>query len=80
MCHHVAKAIAALLRRRVQVIGFPGCFDNEYAQDMLKALCTHTNVRSGHAVLAHLVRDVWGAELQEAVAASGRPVKNERLA
>jgi altronate hydrolase len=73
--HHVAKAIAAPFSEEgVQVIGFPGCFDNEYAQDMLKALCTHPNV--GAVMLVSLGCEMFrGAELQEAVAASGRPVK-----
>ena len=27
-----------------QLIGFPGCYPNAYAQDMMEALCTHPNV------------------------------------
>lgn len=73
--HHVAKLIAApFAEEGAQVIGFPGCFDNEYAQDMLTALCTHPNV--GAVLLASLGCEMFrGAELQDAIAASGRPVK-----
>lgn len=73
--HHVAKVIAApFVEEGVQVIGFPGCFDNEYAQDMLAALCTHPNV--GGVLLASLGCEMFrGTELQEIIHNSGRPVK-----
>src|SRR5690606_29136860 len=73
--HHVSKLIAApYAENGGQVIGFPGCFDNEYAQDMLAALCTHPNV--GGVLLVSLGCEMFrGAELQEIVHNSGRPVK-----
>lgn len=73
--HHVSQMIAAPhAEDGVQVIGFPGCFDNEYAQDMLAALCTHPNV--GGALLVSLGCEMFrGAELQEIIHKSGRPVK-----
>jgi altronate hydrolase len=73
--HHVARLIATpFAEEGVEVIGFPGCFDNEYAQLMLERLCTHPNV--GAVMLASLGCEMFrGAELQEAIAATGRPVK-----
>ncbi|NRA86500.1 MAG: UxaA family hydrolase [Rhizobiales bacterium] len=45
--HHVAQKIAAnFADDEVQVIGFPGCYPNSYAQNMLQTLCTHPNVGS----------------------------------
>ncbi len=45
--HHVAREIANGFggpESSVEVIGFPGCYPNEYAQRVLTALCTHPNV------------------------------------
>src|SRR3954467_12074895 len=43
--HHVAREIALPLREDgVHVIGFPGCYPNDYAQMMLERLGTHPNV------------------------------------
>jgi len=43
--HHVATKIAAPFEDDdVHVIGFPGCFPNEYAQTVMERLCTHPNV------------------------------------
>jgi len=43
--HHVARAIVAPYDEQgAQIIGFPGCYPNAYAQDMMEALCTHPNV------------------------------------
>jgi len=43
--HHVARAIATpYAEDGAQLIGFPGCYPNAYAQDMMEALCTHPNV------------------------------------
>ena len=51
--HHVAREIAWTYRDRdVHLIGFPGCFPNDYAQRMMEALCTHPNV--GAALLISL--------------------------
>ena len=41
--HTVAEAIAAG-SGDVHVIGFPGCYPNSYAQQMMERLCTHPNV------------------------------------
>ena len=40
----VAEKIASEFDDDVQLIGFPGCYPNEYANNVLKAITTHTNV------------------------------------
>ncbi|MFN8700784.1 MAG: UxaA family hydrolase [Rhodospirillales bacterium] len=71
--HFVAREIAsAFAPQKVQVIGFPGCYPNDYAFAMMRALCTHPNV--GAVALVSLGCegfDRW--ELGSAIAASGRP-------
>ena len=43
--HFVASKIVTEFRGQdVQLIGFPGCFPNEYAAQMMERLCTHPNV------------------------------------
>src|SRR5882724_4399857 len=43
--HHVARRIVDLSDdAQVHLIGFPGCYPNEYALRMMKALATHPNV------------------------------------
>lgn len=73
--HHVAREIAMPLREEgVHVIGFPGCYPNDYAQRMMQGLCTHPNV--GAVLLVSLgceSFDKYG--LERVVRASGRPVK-----
>ncbi len=72
--HHVAREIALPLRDRgVHLIGFPGCYPNDYAARVMTQLVTHPNV--GGVLLVSLGcesfdRYVLGA----AVEASGRPV------
>ena len=56
--HHVAREIVLPFRGRdVHVIGFPGCYPNEYSQRMMEALCTHPNV--GGALLLGLGQTSW---------------------
>jgi altronate hydrolase len=73
--HHVARQIAAGdPSGDTQVIGFPGCFPNPYAQRMMQRLCTHPNV--GAVLLVSLgceSFDKYG--LAAAVRESGRPVR-----
>jgi altronate hydrolase len=73
--HHVAREIALPLREEgVHVIGFPGCYPNDYAQRMMEALCTHPNV--GAVLLVSLGCESFNKYgLERAVRASGRPVK-----
>lgn len=73
--HHVAREIVHPFRGQdVHVIGFPGCFPNPYARQMMERLCTHPNV--GAVLLISLgceSFDKYG--LAHAVRESGRPVK-----
>jgi altronate dehydratase large subunit len=43
--HHVASRIASAFDDDVQVIGFGGCYPNDYAANMLERLCTHPQCR-----------------------------------
>ena len=72
--HHVAREIAYANRRDAHVIGFPGCFPNDYAQKMLEQLCTHPNV--GAVLLVSLGCESFNRiQLETVVRDSGRPVK-----
>lgn len=73
--HHVAREIALPYRRDgVHVIGFPGCFPNDYADDMMRRLCTHPNV--GGALLVSLGCESFDKSgLLAHVRASERPAR-----
>lgn len=73
--HFVASEIVAGFRGRdVQLIGFPGCFPNEYAAQMMARLCTHPNV--GAVLFVSLGCESFDkVRVSAAVEASGRPVK-----
>ena len=73
--HHVARAIATPhVEDGAQLIGFPGCYPNAYAQDMMEALCTHPNV--GAVLLVSLgCEQMNRPKLLEVIEASGRPAK-----
>ncbi len=72
--HHVAREIAAHFRDRdVHLIGFPGCYPNKYALEMMERLCTHPNV--GGALLVSLGCEGFDKRrLARAIESSGRPV------
>lgn len=72
---HVASEIVLPYREAgAQVIGFPGCFPNDYAQKMMERLCTHPNV--GAVLLVSLGCESFNRfQLAEAIAKSGRPVE-----
>ena len=76
--HHVARRIADGPYPgggSVQVVGFPGCYPNDYAQRVLTALCTHPNV--GGCLLVSLGCESFDRRaLSEAVARSGRWVES----
>jgi altronate hydrolase len=75
--HHVAREIAhgAHFEGSVQVVGFPGCFPNDYAERVLTALCTHPNV--GGCLLVSLGCEGFDRRaLSEAVHKSGRWVED----
>ncbi|WP_374621658.1 UxaA family hydrolase [Devosia sp.] len=72
--HHVAREIAWPQRDRAHVIGFPGCFPNAYAQQMMERLCTHPNV--GAVLLVSLGCESFNRyALEKVIRDSGRPVR-----
>lgn len=72
--HHVAREIVAPHRDTAHLIGFPGCFPNDYAQHMMERLCTHPNV--GGVVLVSLGCESFDRNaLAETIRATGRPVE-----
>jgi altronate hydrolase len=73
--HHVAREIAIPFRERdVHVIGFPGCYPNSYAEQMMERLCTHPTV--GAVLLVSLGCESFNKyRLEHAVRESGRPVR-----
>jgi altronate hydrolase len=73
--HHVAREIANPYGEDgVHVVGFPGCYPNQYAFRMLSRLCTHPNV--GAVLLVSLgCESLPRQELHALVAGSGRPVQ-----
>ncbi len=72
--HHVARLVVnAFHGQPVHLIGFPGCYPNDYADRMMKGLVTHPNV--GAALIVALGCESFNRRgLEETVAASGRPV------
>jgi altronate dehydratase large subunit len=72
--HHIARAIVTRCEDiDVHLIGFPGCYPNEYALRVMQALGTHPNV--GAVLIVSLGCESFDRKaLQEAVAASQRPV------
>ena len=72
--HHVATRIASGMEDDVHVIGFGGCYPNDYAALMLERLATHPNV--GAVLLVSLGCEGFDrAELARTVARTGRPVE-----
>lgn len=73
--HHVAREITYPHRNEAHLIGFPGCFPNEYAQTMMERLCTHPNV--GAVLLVSLGCESFNRfKLEKVIKASGRPVQS----
>jgi altronate dehydratase large subunit len=73
--HHVARLIVDKSGAdNVHLIGFPGCYPNEYAHKIMRAVGTHPNV--GAAVLLSLGCEGFNREdLAGHIRASGRPVE-----
>lgn len=73
--HHVARRVVDLAAAEgVHLVGFPGCYPNDYALDMMKAVLSHPNV--GGVVLISLGCEGFNREaLSQTVAESGRPVR-----
>jgi len=72
--HHVARLIVnAFPDQPVHLIGFPGCYPNEYADKIMRRVATHPNV--GAALLVSLGCESFDKNgVAAAVADSGRPV------
>ncbi len=73
--HHVARLIVTKSNLPdVHLIGFPGCYPNQYALRMMQQLCTHPNV--GGVLLLSLGCEGFNREgLYRAIQTSGRPVE-----
>jgi altronate hydrolase len=72
--HHVARLIVNHFPDQpVHLIGFPGCYPNEYAEKIMRSVLTHPNV--GAALLVSLGCESFDKNgAAAAVADSGRPV------
>jgi len=72
---HVAKSIVNKIDHDdVQLIGFPGCYPNDYSLEMMEKLCTHPNV--GGVVLVSLGCEGFNREqLFQTIVDSERPVE-----
>ncbi|HZF16109.1 MAG TPA: UxaA family hydrolase [Steroidobacteraceae bacterium] len=73
--HHVARRIVEMADdTEVQLVGFPGCYPNDYALRMMKALSTHPNV--GGVILLSLGCEGFNREeLARHISQSGRAVE-----
>lgn len=73
--HFVADEITRNFKGQdVHLIGFPGCFPNEYAGRMMEHLCTHPNV--GAVLLVSLGCESFNrSSLAVTVKGSGRPIE-----
>lgn len=71
--HHVARQIVTKSDdSEVHLIGFPGCYPNDYAFKVMSAVTTHPNV--GGVLLISLGCESFNRErLKAAIEASGRP-------
>ncbi len=73
--HHVARVIVTQsASASVQLIGFPGCYPNDYSLRIMEQLCTHPNV--GGVLLVSLGCEGFNREqLAATVNSSGRPLR-----
>ena len=73
--HHVAREIVYPFRKKgVHLIGFSGCYPNQYAFDMMSRLCSHPN--TGGVLLVSLGCESFDRRgLAQLVEESGRPVE-----
>ncbi|MEM9964859.1 MAG: UxaA family hydrolase [Asticcacaulis sp.] len=71
--HHVARQIVTKSDgSEVHLIGFPGCYPNDYAFKVMSAVTTHPNV--GGVLLISLGCESFNRErLKQVIEASGRP-------
>jgi altronate hydrolase len=73
--HHVAREVQLPFREQgVHLLGFSGCYPNEYSFRMLRSLCTHPNV--GAVLLVSLGCEGFNRKgLLEAIRDTGRPAE-----
>ncbi len=73
--HHVSREIVYPFRKQgVHLIGFSGCYPNQYAFDMMARLCCHPN--TGGVLLVSLGCESFDRRgLAQHVKKSGRPVE-----
>ncbi|HEY7886452.1 MAG TPA: UxaA family hydrolase, partial [Cellvibrionaceae bacterium] len=73
--HHVSRKIVQHFDHLdIHLIGFPGCYPNTYASDMMRALTRHPNV--GGVLLVSLGCESMDRDgLQADILASGRPAE-----
>ena len=73
--HHVSREIVYPFRKQgVHLIGFSGCYPNQYAFDMMARLCCHPN--TGGVLLVSLGCESFDRRgLAQHVKESGRPVE-----
>ena len=73
--HHVARLVVSKSQSdRVHLIGFPGCYPNDYSLRIMSQLTTHPNV--GGVLLISLGCEGFNREALEAtIRDSGRPVE-----
>jgi altronate dehydratase large subunit len=72
--HHVARAIVTKSDSdSVQLIGFPGCYPNEYSLKIMEGLCTHPNV-AGVLIVSLGCEGFNREQLAKTIKASGRSV------
>ncbi|MEW6997722.1 UxaA family hydrolase [Colwelliaceae bacterium BS250] len=73
--HHVAREIVnQSTSGDVQLIGFPGCYPNEYSLKIMEGLCTHPNV-AGVVIVSLGCEGFNREQLSNVIAASDRPVE-----
>jgi altronate hydrolase len=73
--HHVAREVQSPFREQgVHLLGFGGCYPNEYSFRMMRSLCTHPNV--GAVLLVSLGCEGFNRKgLLEAIRETGRPAE-----
>lgn len=72
--HHVARTIVTKSDSTdVQLIGFPGCYPNEYSLKIMEGLCTHPNV-AGVLIVSLGCEGFNREQLATTIEASGRAV------
>ncbi|MFY8328335.1 UxaA family hydrolase [Pseudoalteromonas sp. ZZD1] len=73
--HHVARAIVnGSDQDDVQLIGFPGCYPNDYSLNIMEKLCTHPNV-AGVLIVSLGCEGFNREQLANTITASGRDVE-----